>query len=50
MTHINGSDAVAAKCQYKELSDTLGWSREIKTSLTLVKARSVLWDAVEFGR
>jgi hypothetical protein len=53
MTHIDGSDAVAAKRQssstlvgplhknkrqYKELSDTLGWSTEIETMLTSVKA------------
>jgi hypothetical protein len=63
MTHINDSDAVAAKrqqsntladplhkyeCQYKELSDTLVWSREIETMLTLANARSVLWDAAKF--
>jgi hypothetical protein len=57
MTHIDGSDAVAVKCQpsstlvdplhkneqqYKELSDTLGWSREIETMLTSVNAQSVL--------
>jgi hypothetical protein len=64
MTHIDGSDAAAAKRQpsstladplhknklrYKELSDTLGWSREIETMLTSVSARSTLWDAVEFS-
>jgi hypothetical protein len=57
MTHIDGSDAVAVKCQpsstlmdplhkneqqYKELSNTLGWSREIETMLTSVNAQSVL--------
>jgi hypothetical protein len=35
--------------QYKELSDTLAWSREIKTMLTSVNARSALWDAAEFS-
>jgi hypothetical protein len=64
MTHIGGSDVVAAKRQpsnitmdplhkneqrYKELCDTLGWSREIETMLTSVNARSTLWDAIEFG-
>jgi hypothetical protein len=34
--------------QYKELSDTLGWSGEIETMLTSVNARSALWDAEEF--
>jgi hypothetical protein len=63
MTHIDGYDAVAVKHQssstlvdplhkneqqYKELSDTLGWSREIETRLTSVKARSTLWYAAEF--
>jgi hypothetical protein len=63
MTQIDDSDAVAVKhqpsstlvdhvhkneWQYKELSDTLQWSREIETRLTSVKARSVLWDAAEF--
>jgi hypothetical protein len=65
MTHIDGSDAVAVKCQplstvvdplhknewqYKELSDTLGWSREIETMLTSANAQSALWDMAEFGR
>jgi hypothetical protein len=63
MSHINGSDAVAVKCQslstladplqknkqqYKELSDTLGWSTETTTLLTSSKARSMLWDVAEF--
>jgi hypothetical protein len=64
MTHIDSSDAVAVKCQssstledplhknahqYKELSDTLGWSREIETMLTSTNTRSALWDATEFS-
>jgi hypothetical protein len=63
MTHIDDSDVVAAKHQllstiadplhknehqYKELSDTLGWSREIETMLTSVNTLSALWDVVEF--
>jgi hypothetical protein len=55
MTHIDGSDAVAAKCQpsstlvgplhknewqYKELSDSLGWSKQIETKLTSMNTRS----------
>jgi hypothetical protein len=63
MTHIDDSDALAAKrqpsstlvdplhkneWQYKELSDTLGWSGEIETMLTSANARSALWDAEEF--
>jgi hypothetical protein len=64
MAHIDSSDAVAVKCQpsstlvdplhknerqYKELRDTLGWSTEVETILTLAKAWSTLWDAAEFG-
>jgi hypothetical protein len=64
MTHIDGSDVVAAKRQpsstlvdplhknkrpYKELSDTLGWSMKIEAMLTSAKARSMLWDVVELG-
>jgi hypothetical protein len=63
MTHIDGSDAVAVKHQpsstlgdhllknerqHKEYSDTLGWSREIESMLTLTNAWNVLWDAAEF--
>jgi hypothetical protein len=63
MTHINGSNTFVVKRQsssalanplhkneqqYKELSDTLGWNREIETMLTSVNAQSVLWDAAEF--
>jgi hypothetical protein len=65
MGHIDSSDAVAAKCQllstlvdpvhgnewqYKEFNDTLQWSTEVETILTSVKARSALWDVVEFDR
>jgi hypothetical protein len=35
--------------KYKELSDILGWTTEVETMLTSTKARSALWDAVEFG-
>jgi hypothetical protein len=64
MTHINDSDAVAAKHQlsstltnplhknkqqYNELSNTLGWSMKIETMLTSVKAWSALWDVAEFS-
>jgi hypothetical protein len=64
MAHIDGSDAVAAKhqlsstladplhknaWQYKELSDTLGWGRELETTLTSLNARSTLWDVAEFA-
>jgi hypothetical protein len=64
MTHINDSNAIAMKCQsssilvdplqknerqYKELSNTLGWSREIEIMLTSMNAQSALWDAAEFG-
>jgi hypothetical protein len=63
MTHIDGSNAVATKrqllstladpqhknkWQYKELSDTLGWSTKIETMLTSAKAWSTLWDVAEF--
>jgi hypothetical protein len=64
MTHINDSNAAAMKrqspsilvdplhkneWQYKELSNTLGWSREIENMLTSTNAQSALWDAAEFG-